>query len=71
MQVALHGVMPVRLQAFEGLQRSAVQWSNKLTQAAAVCNELAPGSHSIVGDKVERSLFKAAEARFLVSPACS
>ncbi|DBA65578.1 TPA: hypothetical protein ACH3X2_002648 [Trebouxia sp. C0005] len=48
LQVALHGMMPVRLQAFKGLRRGAVRRSNKLTQAAAVYSELASGNQGIV-----------------------
>ncbi len=67
MQAELHGMLPVSNGCFEPLQRSALKWSNRLTQAAAVCNGLTMINKStIAGDILERSLFKAVEARFLV-----
>ncbi len=67
MQAKLHGMLPVSNGVFEPLQSSAIRWSNKLRQAAAVCNGLTMINKStIAGDEVERSLFKAVEARFLV-----
>ena len=67
-QADLHGVVQVKQQAFEALQQRSVQWSNRLIQAAAVCNGLIMvNKTTVVGDEMERSLFKAAESRFLVS----
>ena len=77
MQTELHGVLPVKHTAvlkdsvkhshFEPLQQTAVAWNNSLKQAAAVCNSLTViNKHTVVGADMERSLFKAVEARFLV-----
>ena len=67
MQAELHGMLPVTDQVFEPLQSSALRWSNQLRQAAAVCNGLTMINKStIAGDRMERSLFKTVEARFLV-----
>ena len=53
---------------FEALQHSAVRWSNTLKQAAAVCHSLTMVNKSTVaGVDSERSMFKAVEARFVVS----
>ena len=66
-QARLHGMLPVTNGAFEPLQSSAVRWSNKLAQAAAVCHGLTMINKStIVGDDAERRLFQTVEARFLV-----
>ena len=67
-QADLHGVVQVKQQAFEALQQRSAQWSNRLIQAAAVCNGLTMvNKTTVVGDEMERSLFKSVEARFLVS----
>lgn len=67
-QAELYGVLPVQQQAFAGLQRSAVKWNNRLIQAAAVCNGLTwVNRTAVVGEEVELSLYRLAEARFLVS----
>lgn len=66
-QAELHGILPVKSNRFEPLQQTAVHWSNTLKQAAAVCNSLTlVNKHTVAGFDVERSLFKAVEARFLV-----
>lgn len=39
-QAQLHGVVPVQQHAFQAMQQRAVQWSNRLIQAAAVCHGL-------------------------------
>ncbi|DBA85718.1 TPA: hypothetical protein ACH3X1_005287 [Trebouxia sp. C0004] len=62
----LHGVLPIQQAAFGPLQSHASRWSNQLRQAFAVCHSLSMGSKSVVaGDDMERTLFKAVEARFL------
>ena len=67
-QAELHGVLPVQQKAFVGLQRSGVNWSNRLIQAAAVCNGLTwVNRTAVVGEEAELSLYRLAEARFLVS----
>lgn len=72
LQADLHGVVPVQQQAFQTLQTRATLWSNKLIQAAAVCNGLTMvNKTTVVGDGMERSLFTAVEARFLVGYCCS
>ena len=68
LQARLHGVVPVQKAAFIPMQQSAVAWSNRLKQAFAVCHTLSSVSKSVVaGADTERFLFKAVEARFLVS----
>ena len=68
MQTGLHGVLPVQNAQFEALQQSAHRWSNRLKQGVAVCNSLvAINKTTVVGADMERSMFKAVEARFLVS----
>ena len=68
LQAGLHGVVPVHNAQFEPLQQSAHRWSNRLKQGVAVCNSLvAINKSTVVGADMERSMFKAVEARFLVS----
>ena len=68
MQAELHGVMPVHKGEFQVLQKSALQWGNRLKQAVAVCNSLNMVNKTTVGgNDMERAMFKAVEARFLVS----
>lgn len=63
--------MPVHQGSFASLQHNALRWSNRLKQAFAVCHSLNMlGKGSVAGLDVERVLFKAVEARFLVSSAC-
>ena len=60
-------MLPVTKGVFEPLESSAVRWSNKLAQAAAVWQGLTMINKStIVGDNTERRLFQTVEARFLV-----
>ena len=67
MQAELHGVLPVHKSRFEPLQKSAFRWSNRLKQAVAVCNSLTyVNKGTVAGADMERSMFKAVEARFLV-----
>ena len=67
-QAELHGVIPARQGSFEGLQQTALRWGNRLRQAAAVCNSLTMISKAtVVGEDMERLLFKNVEARFVVS----
>ena len=68
MQAALHGVLPVHKGQFETLQRNAMRWDNRLRQAMAVCNGLVLINKTVVGMDLERNMFKAVEARFLVRP---
>ena len=48
------------------LQQHALLWSNRLRQALAVCNGLALINKVVVGLDMERNMFKAVEARFVV-----
>ena len=66
LQAALHGVLPVQEGQFESLQQNALRWNNRLRQALAVCNGLSWINKTLVGVDMERSMFKAVEARFLV-----
>ena len=67
LQTKLHGVLPVHQVAFAPLQQSAVQWTNRLKQSFAVCHNLnMVNKYTVAGTDMERSLFKAVEARFLV-----
>lgn len=68
LQAELHGVLPVNFGCFGSLQHSAVHWNDTLKQAAAVCHSLTMVNKSTAaGVDLERSLFKAVEAHFLVS----
>ena len=61
-------MLPVVSGQFASLQTGAINWSNKLRQAVAVCNALTPlGRGKVVGDPAEQALFKKVEAQFLVS----
>ena len=72
MQTELAGVLPVHKGEFQPIQQSALRWSNRLKQAVAICNSLTMVNKNTVGGvDMERSMFKAVEARFLVcSPWC-
>ena len=48
-----------------------MRWSNRLRQAMAVCNGLALINKTVIGVDLERDMFKAVEARFLVRPPAS
>lgn len=66
-QAELHGVLPVQSGEFQAMQKHALRWPNRLKQAVAVCNSLnLVGKHTVAGADMERTLFKAVEARFLV-----
>ncbi len=61
-------MVPVTAGAFAPLQQGAVQWPDRLRQAAAVCNALTYLDRgTIVGDAAEKAIFKAVEAHFLVT----
>ena len=65
-QAELHGVLPVRVGEFQLIQKAALRWPNRLKQAVAVCNSLSMvDKHTVVGVDMERTMFKAVEARFL------
>ena len=67
LQAELHGIVPVADGQFQVLQQTAVNWSNRLKQALASCHGLTVVNRTtVVGDEVERSLFKAVEARYRV-----
>ena len=66
-QAQFHGVVPVSNGRFGPLQKNTVVWSTRLKQAAAVCHGLTLITKSlVVGDDMERRLFKSVEARFVV-----
>ena len=68
LQAYLHGVLPVQKACFASLEQNALGWSNRLKQVFATCHSLHMVNKSIVtGVDVEQTLFKAVEARFLVS----
>lgn len=65
-QAELHGVLPVHGGEFQLIQKAALRWPNRLKQAVAVCNSLSMvDKHTVVGVDMERTMFKAVEARFL------
>ena len=67
-QAHLHGVLPVYKACITSLQQNASRWSNRLRQAFAVCHSLNMVTKvAVAGVDMERTLFKAVEARFLVS----
>ena len=71
LQAHLHGVLPVHQADLTSLQQSALRWSNRLKQACAVCHSLNMVNKSVVaGVDMERALFMAVEARFLVLVTC-
>ena len=59
-------MLPVRDGGFEAIQQNAMRWSNRLRYALAVCNGLTYINKTVVGVDVEKAMFKAVEARFLV-----
>ena len=66
-QTELAGMIPVHKREFQPIQQSALRWSNRLKQAVAVCNSLTMvNKNTVVGVDMERSIFRAVEARFLV-----
>ena len=66
-QADLHTVLPVNEAAFGPPGTTALQWGNRLRQMFAVCHTLNMVSRSVVaGADLERKLFKAVEASFLV-----
>lgn len=68
LQPDFHGMLPVVSGQFASLQTGAINWSNKLRQAVAVCNALTTmGRGRVAGDPAEKALFKKVEAQFLVS----
>lgn len=69
-QAEFHGVVPAFNGHFQALQQSSMRWSNRLKQAVAVCHGLTMITKSlVVGDDMERSLFKRVEAQFVVGKA--
>ena len=67
LQAHLHGILPVNNGVFGPLQQCALRWSNRLKQLCAVCNGLNMiNKHVVAGVDLERALFEAVEARFLV-----
>lgn len=68
-QADLHGVVPVNEAVFGKLEQTAFRWGSRLRQMFAVCHSLNMVSRSTVaGADLERKLFKAVEASFLVEP---
>lgn len=61
-------MLPVHKGLFDSLQQNAMRWNNRLRQGMAVCNGLALINKTVVGEDLERNMFKAVEARFLVRP---
>ena len=60
-------MLPVQSGEFQALQKSALRWPNRLKQAVAVCNSLnMVNKHTVAGVDMERTMFKAVEARFMV-----
>ena len=67
LQANLHGMVEVHRGNFKPLQSNAAYWSSHLKQAVAVCNGLTWVSKTmIVGDDLDRKLFKMIEAHFAV-----
>ena len=69
MQEGFFGMLPIRRAKFEGeLQKYGMGWSKSLKIAGAVCNGLVmKGKTSVIGDALEKQLFKAVEAQYVVS----
>ena len=67
LQAELHGIIPANGGKFEGLQQSAMRWSNRLRQAAGVCHSITMVHKTVLArEPMERSMFKLVEAQFLV-----
>ena len=66
-QAEFHGVVPVSNGHFGPLQKQPFPWSARLKQAVAVCHGLTLITKLlVVGEDMERRLFKSVEARFVV-----
>ena len=68
MQEGFFGMLPVSKAKFGSLQKFGMGWSRKLKFAGATCNGLVmKGKTSVVGDALEKQLFRAVEAQYVVS----
>ena len=60
-------MLPVYKVAFKPPSKYGIHWGRNLKFAAAVCNGLVmKGKKGCIGDTLEKSIFKAVEAEFLV-----
>lgn len=67
LQEGFYGMLPVTRLAVGPLQKFGIHWSRNLRFAAAVCNGLVmKGKTGCIGDALEKSLFQAVEAQFVV-----
>lgn len=63
-------MLPVRKAQFGTLQKFGMGWTRNLKFAGAVCNGLVMKSKTaVIGDVLEKQLFHAVEAQYVVSKA--
>lgn len=68
MQEGFFGMLPVSKAKFGTLQKFGMGWSRNLKFAGATCNGLVmKGKTSVIGDALEKQLFRAVEAQYVVS----
>ncbi len=64
-------MLPVNKAQFGTLQKFGMGWSRNLKYAGAACNGLVmQGKTFVVGDALEKQLFRAVEAQYVVSSDC-
>ncbi len=68
LQEGFFGMLPVSKAKFGTLQKFGMGWSRNLKYAGATCNGLVlKGKNSVIGDALEKQLFRAVEAQYVVS----
>ena len=71
LQEGFFGMLPVSKAKFGTLQKFGMGWSRNLKYAGATCNGLVmKGKNSVIGDALEKQLFRAVEAQYVVSRRC-
>ena len=60
-------MLPITKAEFGSLQKFGMGWSRNLKFAGAACNGLImQGKNSLIGDALEKQLFRAVEAQYVV-----
>jgi len=68
LQEGFFGMLPVSKAKFGTLQKFGMGWSRNLKYAGATCNGLVmKGKNCVIGDALEKQLFHAVEAQYVVS----
>ncbi len=71
LQEGFFGMLPVSKANFGTMQKFGMGWSRNLKYAGATCNGLVmKGKNSVIGDALEKQLFRAVEAQYVVSRSC-